>query len=127
MSKIADGWLLTLMNGQMLYCLESVMEKDLEGNYIMDGDEVYNIYLIPHPQKKNQVQCIVISPKRSPERIAEIIIPKHGVVKKERIYEDSIICTTVVKAQLKDRSGLILPGDMNIPQDANVQKNPHQG
>ena len=127
MSKIADGWLLTLNNGQMIFSPESLLVSDKEGNYVLDGDEVYVIYMIPHPQKKNQVQCVVISPKRSPERIAEIIIPKQAIVKKEKIYEDSIICTTVVKARLKDHSGLILPGDMNIPQDANVQKNPHQG
>ena len=126
MSKIADGWLLTLNNGQMIFSLESLLVQDKEGNYILDGDEVYVVMMrVEHNQKLNtdRLQCAIIKPKRAPERIAEIIIPKHGIMKKERICEDSLIYTTVVK----ERSNLILPGNVNIPQDANVQKNPHQG
>lgn len=125
MSKIADGWLLTLNGGQMLFCPESLMVTDKEGNYVLDGDAVYAVMIIPQPN--NQMQCQVIKPKLSPSRIAEIIVPKHGIMKKERILEDSFIYTTVAKARVKDRSGLILPDDLSVPKDVNVQKNPHQG
>ena len=121
MPKIADGWLLTLHTGQMIFCPDSLQVTDKEGNYVLDGDEVYIVMMRLQPQ--NRVECAVIKPKRAPERIAEIIIPKHGIVKKERLYEDSLIYTTVVK----ERSNIILPGNANIPQDANVHKNPHQG
>ena len=119
MSKIADGWLLTLINGQMIYAPESLLNSDKEGNYILDGDEVYFVMMAPQPN--NQVQCLIIRPKRSSEKIAEIIVPKHGIVKKERICEDSLIYTTIVK----ERSNIIL--NCNIPPDADIHMKPHQG
>ena len=121
MSKIADGWLLTLNNGQMLYSPESLLNSDKEGNYIFDGDEVYMVMIVPQP--KNQIQCQVMRPKRSPSRVAKIVIPKHGIMRKEKILEDSFIYTTVIK----DRSNIILPDGVNVPKDVNVQKNSHQG
>ena len=121
MSKIADGWLLTLINGQMIFCPDSVLVTDKEGNYVFDGDGVYMVMIVPQPN--NQVQCQVMRPKRSPSRVAEIIIPKHGIMRKEKVLEDSFIYKTVIK----DRSNIILPDGVNIPKDVNVQKNSHQG
>ena len=129
MSKIANGWLLTLSTGEMLFSLESLLVTDKEGNYLFDGDKVYRVFLSIEGQGRNErrMQCTVIMPKASPERIANIIIPKHGIVKKEKIYEEGLIYPTIVKALIKDRSNIILPSSVNIPPDANVQKNPHQG
>lgn len=121
MSKIADGWLLTLHTGQMIFCPESLLITDKEGNYVLDGGEVYIVMFRPQPN--NRVECAILRPKASPERIAKIIIPKHGIVKKERVYENSLIYTTVVK----ERSNIILPGNANIPDSANVHTKPHQG
>jgi len=121
MSRIVDGWLLTLNNGQMIYCPESLLNSDREGNYRFDGDGVYFVMFAQQPN--NQMQCLVIRPKRTPEKIAEVIIPKHGITKKERICDDSIIYTTIVK----ERSNIIIPNDVSIPKDATVQKNIHQG
>ena len=112
MGKKADGWLITLINKQMIYTQENLLIRDKEGNYIFNATEVF--YIGIGMGQNNKVHCFVQDPSKTPEKIAEIIVPEHAVVKKERLMDDSLVIMAVIKA----RSGIIVPDGVNVHKNA---------